>query len=169
MYLDAENQSVVRLDSVDGKFVLTLNGNSLPLDLREDGRFATPGAPAVVEFDPKQAFLSISVLGAPSARYRLISNAVAEGKDLSQWVGRYFSAELKASWTVSVAKGALVVNGRAVDEFALQPVLGDIYATDSALFSFSRNAQGDVDGFEFTQSRTRRIRFDKNPKESCRG
>lgn len=169
VYVDMQNQALVRLDIVDGKPVLILNGNPLPLDRQRDGRFATRGAPVVVEFDPKHEFFTISVVGAPSGKYRWIPNASAGNTDVSKLAGRYCSPELKSSWTVSTTKGSLVVNGRALDEFDLHPVLGDTYGTDSALFAFRRNAQGEIDGFEFTQSRTRRIWFDRCPKEPCRG
>lgn len=83
------------------------------------------------------------------------------GTALAAYAGKYQSAELGITWTVT-RKGdslvATVVRGR---EVPMKAVAKDRYTVDNMQVTFARDAKGRVNALLLTPGRSRNIRFDK--------
>jgi CubicO group peptidase (beta-lactamase class C family) len=83
---------------------------------------------------------------------------------LPEFVGVYASAELNASYQISIEEDALVqtIVGMSVEPSALKPTEADQFRGGwGKAFQFTRDAEGSIDGFDLNSGRVRGLRFDR--------
>jgi CubicO group peptidase (beta-lactamase class C family) len=94
-----------------------------------------------------------------------VEMAEPTGEELTQYTGRYFSAELEAIYTVAVKHGRLVARHRRYGEIKLRPTTRDGFQGDRWPFGtieFTRNEAGTVDTMLVTAGeRVRNMRFSR--------
>jgi CubicO group peptidase (beta-lactamase class C family) len=87
-----------------------------------------------------------------------------EGDRLEEFVGTYYSHELDTEYHVVVRDGRPVVTHRRHEDYGLLATGVDAFDGDKARagrMDFTRNDEGRVDGFLYTGSRCRNVRFDR--------
>jgi len=77
--------------------------------------------------------------------------------------GNYHSEELQTVFTLVAKDGKMFLCHRSTgEEFApLQPTLKDSFTAQGATITFSRDANGKIDGFHLDSGRMKKIRFVK--------
>ena len=83
--------------------------------------------------------------------------------DLTSFAGRYFSEELETFYDLTVEGGQLVIRHRRFGPVALTHTSGDSFSGTLPVSQvvFSRDAQGNVAGFDAGNGRARGILFKK--------
>jgi CubicO group peptidase (beta-lactamase class C family) len=85
-------------------------------------------------------------------------------QDIEHYLGRYFSEELNALYTISLNdEGILVLRHPRMDDKLLKAETNDEFSADFPIpeLRFTRNDQGEVTGFEASSGRSRGIVFNK--------
>jgi hypothetical protein len=82
--------------------------------------------------------------------------------DLANYVGTYFSEELRATYTVSATDTALTLRTQVTEPWTAMPVYGEMFSGRASV-EFTRDQNGRVTGALMSTGRTRRIRFEKKP------
>ncbi len=123
-----------RLDFKDGKLLLALAGG-LELVPESDTSFNFAGRNNISFSPDGNMKLTFEAIGKPIEYSRV---KVEQPRDLSHFVGEYYSPELNATWTVALAGGQLTVaNKRGLTPpEALIPVSDDTFITDSIRVKF---------------------------------
>ena len=97
----------------------------------------------------------------------IVNQAVKAASDspaqLAEYVGRYYSDELDANYTLSIAGNKLVARKKVGDELILSPQFADVFGNSDKGISikFSRGQNGRVTGFLLNTSRIKRLVFRK--------
>lgn len=150
---------------------VTLRGDALvmgrtngpPLVAVGDRRFR-PGGSQSVEFTfDSTGGLTQSFLGWPSRQpVRLVRQTAPapSGAALDAYAGTYYSEELGATYTVTVADSALSLETRMGDAVTVRPAYGDVF-DGRYLLRFTRGRGNRVDGFLMSTGRVRNVRFDR--------
>ncbi|TDI73202.1 MAG: serine hydrolase [Bacteroidetes bacterium] len=85
-------------------------------------------------------------------------------EQLTEFVGRYYNAELETVYTLRIEEGKLMANHRKNEPFSLTHQENDDF-TSAAWYmgqiNFDRNPAGQIDGFMASNSRTRNVWFEK--------
>ncbi|MFW5757202.1 MAG: serine hydrolase [Bacteroidota bacterium] len=85
-------------------------------------------------------------------------------EDINQYLGKYFSMELEAFYSISMnEEGKLVLQHRRMDDLPLKAEEKDVFTATFPIpnLKFIRNDQDDVTGFEASSGRTLGIVFEK--------
>ncbi|MFP4288437.1 MAG: serine hydrolase [Bacteroidales bacterium] len=85
-------------------------------------------------------------------------------EDINQYLGKYFSMELEAFYSISMnEEGELVLQHRRMDDLPLKAEEKDVFTATFPIpnLKFIRNDQDDVTGFEASSGRTLGIVFEK--------
>jgi hypothetical protein len=84
-------------------------------------------------------------------------------KDLSAFVGDYYSAELDATWQLRIQEGQLTAHVKHNDspEMTLRPITEDTFALEGGSFHFEHQAGRPARAF-LTVERIRNIEFVRN-------
>lgn len=94
-----------------------------------------------------------------------VANRVEDGGtiDLSSFVGRYFSEEVEAFYTIALQEGELVLQHRRQDDIALTHNNKDSFTGGFpiATIDFERDDEGEITGFRAGSGRARDIWFEK--------
>jgi CubicO group peptidase (beta-lactamase class C family) len=85
---------------------------------------------------------------------------VLAAEQLRAFAGRYYSAELDAAYTLTVAADTLRVARRTGTQ-VMRPTAPDRFTAGSQVFAFVRDAAGRVTGFTVQAGRVRNIRFER--------
>jgi CubicO group peptidase (beta-lactamase class C family) len=89
--------------------------------------------------------------------------ATATPPRAAEYVGRYHSEELDATYTLAASDDALTVTRRLHGTQPLRQLGDDRFAAGSHIFQFTRAASGRVLGFSVEAGRVRNIRFVRQP------
>ena len=81
---------------------------------------------------------------------------------LAEYVGRYTSGELEASYTVSVRSGTLELRRHGGPPRVLKPADRDAFDTADGVVQFTRDAANRIDGFAVYLGRVWHLRFDRD-------
>lgn len=131
-----------------------------------DNRFIMLGVPEKIEL-----VVSIGDTGSPSQMSMIIDDgkpivyqaAKAASDSPAEYVGRYYSEELDANYTLSIAGNKLVARKKVGDELILLPQFEDVFGNSDRGISirFSRGQNGLVTGFSLNTSRMKGVVFKK--------
>jgi CubicO group peptidase (beta-lactamase class C family) len=168
-YYASSTDEVARITAAGDSLSLGLVGRSLPLEASGPARYAVVGLPVSVEFlenggAPARAVRIYvgSELRDEAVRFTAVTPSMEQLRELT---GSYHSPELLVTWPVTLEGDHLVLNkGAGKDEDIsgkLEPAMTDSFTAGSGLVHFTRDASGQVTGFEVSASRMRGIRFDR--------
>ena len=95
--------------------------------------------------------------------YQAVKAASGSPAQLAEYVGRYYSEELDANYTLSIAGNKLVARKKVGDELILSPQFADVFGNSDRGISirFSREPNGRVTGFLLNTSRIKGLVFRK--------
>ncbi len=93
--------------------------------------------------------------------YTKAATADTAPEALQAYTGTYYSDELGAEYTVKFEEGQLVLWNRKHGDTPLRPTYQDGFTANYFDLTFSRRADGSVDGCTISSSRVWKIRFDK--------
>jgi hypothetical protein len=110
--------------------------------------------------------------GGPNVELEPVQLVKPDAKQLGEYVGRYYSEELKATYTFSVRDGRLFlqVNNRRLE--ALAPTTADVFIMqlrtpdDGRIITFVRDGNKRVTGLTVELWRVKGVPFDKLADES---
>jgi len=126
-------------------------------------RFWFPPQSAEWEFKPNGELVTRFVTASPPRRPVTVVRREPSrpSRDaLARYAGTYFSPELGATYTVSVADTALALRTGTNKPQTVAPAYGDVF-TGFALIEFMRDASGAVNGFTVSTGRVRKVRFER--------
>ncbi|MCX7056221.1 MAG: hypothetical protein NTZ79_03270, partial [Proteobacteria bacterium] len=146
---------------VERKPVLEMYRMKFPLALITADRLTAPQADLTLEFDAARNLVKVTDEFHVVGTFHRIVRVAPAVSDLRELVGSYRSVELGVTWTVRVEAGKVFVKGRAVGESELSPVMADAFESDQFFYSFSRDAAGQINGFDLSAGRMHNIRFDR--------
>ena len=128
-------------------------------------RFIMLGVPEKIEL-----VVSLGDTGTPSQVSMIIDDgkpivykAVTPAFDSPEYVGRYYSEELDATYTLSLVGNKLMARKKVGDELILSPQFADVFGNSDRSISirFSRGQNGLVTGFLLNTSRMKGLVFRK--------
>lgn len=147
---------------------LSLRGDTLflgrtagpPLVPMGDGRFRVAGGPVELAFQPGGELVHTTHAWPRRAPLTLRRHERAHPSraELERYAGSFHSEELGATYSVTAADSTLVLQTRWGKEVTVHPAYGDTFAGD-LLVTFTRDAQGRVDGMTMGSGRVRGVRF----------
>jgi hypothetical protein len=124
------------------------------------GRFRLAGSASEFEFRPDGTAIERFVAGWPArspATWRRHAPWSPTAAELAAYAGTYTSAELGATYTVSVRDSTLVLRTRWAQEVTVRPVYRDAFVGNYTV-EFTRTG-GKIDGMRWTTGRARGVRF----------
>jgi hypothetical protein len=78
---------------------------------------------------------------------------------LATYAGDYYSDEIDTLYNVRVENGALVARYRPAMRVQLGPAFADAFEGDGNVFRFTRDASGQIDGFQVNAGRVLHLKF----------
>ncbi len=114
--------------------------------------------------DGKVDYLTLHQNGDHRAKRIFEPSWTPSDEDLNMYVGRYFSSELEAFYTIAVNNdGNLVLQHRRIDDLPLKAESEDEFSATFPIpqLKFIRNENGEVTGFEAASGRSAGIVFEK--------
>ncbi|MBN2199118.1 MAG: serine hydrolase [Candidatus Aminicenantes bacterium] len=165
LFINPRNEAVIRLESKNGKLLLTEGKREQELVPVGRRRFLTAAAVAF-EFqagkgDEPDRWRRIPANGDPPSTYERATPAEPSPDKLPEYTGRYFCPELEVFYSIEVADERLVLSLRPMILIPLAPTDEDGFMseTGSVYLRFRRDEAGRVEGFSLSSSRVIRIRF----------
>ncbi|GAB3256965.1 serine hydrolase domain-containing protein [Chitinimonas naiadis] len=152
-------QMVIRVVEQDGKPMLDVFGSTRPLSAGKTDGHLTTGR-LELAFSPDRRSATLSELGDQIGSF-VRAPAPPTQTDLTEFAGGYYSRELGSRWTVRVKDGKVYIKGKVVGERELQPALADGYTADGALYLFLRDAEGRIQGMNYSAYGMKGIRFSR--------
>ncbi len=122
------------------------------------------GAAVLFPRDASGAVSHIEYRGIHAPRVELVNPTAAQ---LADYVGRYYSPELDASYDVVLQDGRLIVRHWKHDDITLTPSLRDEFTGSVWWFrnlEFVRGTDAQVTGLKVTNGRVRNLRFEKTTR-----
>jgi CubicO group peptidase (beta-lactamase class C family) len=168
-YYASSNDEVVRIVEKDTMLVLEFVGRSFPLHLTAPATYAVTGLPVTVEFvaegDAPARAVRLRVASELRAVAERFTATTPDQATLRQFVGSYYSPELGVTWPMAVDGDHLVLHNDASElvdvSGALAPAMKDAFTAGGGMIHFTRDASGNVTGYELSASRMRGIRFER--------
>lgn len=158
VYVQPTTLQVVRLVVRDNRLVLD-QGNGLSLTPVAPNRFAVPGQPGEIVFNPADHALERRLPAQRPIRFEWRQSVVPNAAVLAPYAGEYVSAELGgAIYRVTATDSTILLRTGTSTPFAARPMFADTFVGNGYTIQFTRNA-GRVAGFEVTNGRMRRVKF----------
>lgn len=127
--------------------------------------FVTPGRAAFV-FEPAAVGVPARLVETPGNTHATtwveVERVAPLVEALAEYVGRYTSGELEASYTVSVRGGTLELRRHGGSPRVLKPADRDAFETADGVVQFTRDAANRIDGFAVYLGRVWHLRFDRD-------
>ena len=135
------------------------DGERLYIRLQWPEAAAPPDGPAA----GYEARISMIIDDGKPIFYQVAKAASYSPAQLAEYVGRYYSEELDANYTFSIAGNKLVARKKVGDELILSPQFADVFGNSDRGISirFSRGQDGLVTGFLLNTSRMKGVVFKK--------
>lgn len=170
VYFDPTGREVVEMTWRDGGLYTARRGGRklVPLD---DHRFQLEGLPIVHTFGAGQhaGFVASSlVLGHQPTPFEWRAPFVFTRGALAAYGGVYFSAELNATYDVSVEDSTLVLRTGTSAGITARPVFEDTFVSGQLTVEFVRG-RGDVIGFRISHPRARGLEFTRVDRNRSSG
>lgn len=162
-YLDVTTGRVREIAEIDGTIVLRSRAKDYPLILTSGLRFEDPSDGAVISFDIGAGGVRRMVMSShgqmPSTSKHLPK--VPPAFHVSDYVGTYWSPELKAEWELRQVGDALALSRPHYSEAVLTPLDRDEFMAQPGLIRFTRTNGNRVAALWITNVRDSDIRFGK--------
>jgi len=165
-YWSPQTDEVVRLEIKDG--ALRQAGSPTSLEAIGDGLFRPADATQATHewrFMPRAADASqrlrIRDFWPTTREFVRIDEPTPSTATLNAFAGAYRSTEVDATYTVRIKEGRLAVRWPRRDEVMLDAVGGDRFVGSVGTVTFTRAADGKIDGLTISNRRLRRLRADR--------
>jgi len=155
-YRDLRTEEVIEYGTRDGK--LSARSGRLELVPVGNNRFLDQGGREFMLEGTR--FTGLSPDGGPTVLEK-VTPVQPTADELATYTGTYRSAELEFDVEIAIDNNRLVLRRRLLPDMHLLPTFHDGFRTAGASVVFSRNAQGQIDGFRLTAGRVRHLRFDR--------
>jgi len=159
-YRSARTDEAVRLIVANGRLRQVDGPALVAVSERE---FTSPSGRTHLLFDPaptgRVSRIRVWVDDGDTTDY--LPAAAPSAAALSDYVGRYASADAEIEFEFRPEKDTLVLLARPSTRLPLRPVYRDGFTAMGSTFRFTRAATGRVDGFLLTSGRVRRLRFER--------
>lgn len=162
-YRSTNGGSLVEITPTESGLSMEIMGYSFAVQAVNDTTLKTVDAPIDIEVTAQgDDTLAVSLQAqAPSIFHRL---AVAAAQAITP--GDYYSDELDITYHLTLdGEQPFVQRGYAPKE-ALKPISGNLYASGFLIFEFSRDAGGEVEGFDLFADRVVNLRFKRQASSS---
>jgi hypothetical protein len=167
-YFNAAGNNFRRLYVKDGKLIYSRGSSDSELAPLGDNRFLMLGVPDRVEisFKAPRPGAPLQMLTSANGGKPIVHDRVEPAsytpEQLGQFAGTYFSEEIDATYTVSLAGDKLVLRRKNVDDAPLQLLFADTFSSvGSGTLNFKRDPQDHITGFVVNTGRVRNLRFTK--------
>ncbi len=126
--------------------------------------FALQGVDAVVEFERDESGKCTSLVLHQNGHHKATrledEPDDSKKKSLTEYTGRYFSAELETIYEITIEEDQLVVHHRRLEDMKLTHVKGHDFAGRGGVScAFVASTSGEIWGFEVSNGRTRGVSF----------
>jgi CubicO group peptidase (beta-lactamase class C family) len=163
-YYRLEGGELVHVAAEGGKLMADMGDDSYELKPVAPNRFHVDLAGAEVEFAPASGGgMSVKVQqGGGSIKGSRIVLASFDAKDLTEYLGAYWSEELETQYTILVKDGKLFADHARHGQIALIPVAKDQFQSSKWFMQdvkFLRDSAGHVTGLTVSGGRASAIRF----------
>ncbi|HEV8446640.1 MAG TPA: serine hydrolase domain-containing protein [Gemmatimonadaceae bacterium] len=161
-YIQPTTRTIVELIARDGKLYQSRAPNAPPLVALAEDRFRSETGRVAVFRAGEHAGFDVNIPGAPRPTpYEWRPPIVASRSTLAPYAGEYFSDEVNARYVVSVATDSTIALRTGTSSpMVARPVFLDGFLGGGYTIEFTRK-NGQVSGFEVTNGRMRRVRFDR--------
>jgi hypothetical protein len=153
---------MVELSARDGKLFMGRQGGPALVPVAND-RFRVPGGPLELVFGAGEhaGFERRLVTGGRPMPFEWRASVNPTRSLLSEYAGRYVSDELGGSiYTIAATDSTITVRTGTEEPTHARLMFADTFFADGYTIQFTRE-RGRVTGFEVTESRMRRVRFDR--------
>ncbi len=161
VYIQPTTLQVMELSVKDGRLIVGRD-NGLPLTPVGDGRFRVSGQSAELVFAPgaRAGFERRALAGGRAVPYEWRAPPTVTASALAPYAGEYFSAELNATYRVTAKDSTIELRTRTSNPLVGRMVFADTFLAGNYTIQFTRTS-GRPSGFEVTNGRIRKVRFDK--------
>lgn len=168
-YFNFANNNFRRLYVKNGKLFYSRGGSESELAPLGNNRFLMIGVPDQIEisFKSPRPGAPLQMFTAANGKVFTVHDAVKAATyatpELKQFSGTFYSAEIEATYTITLKDGKLVLRRKNVDgETTLAGQFADAFSVPgTGSLRFSRDAQNQVNGFLLSTGRVRNLRFER--------
>ena len=161
VYLQPTTMQVVELTLRESKLFLGRQGNTSLIPLSEN-RFRVSGQPVEFVFlngEPRR-FERRALNGGPTLVYEARLPMPGSASAFAAYAGQYQSEEVQATYRVTAFDSMLTFRTGTSAPMDARPVFTDTFVGGGYTIQFLRKGR-DITGFEVTNGRMRRVRFDR--------
>jgi hypothetical protein len=155
-YWDQLSGDYAFLTSKDGSLLLEIGGSTALFRPLSASRFVAESAPGV-EISIESGILALNRRGEVQS-FQWIEPLRPK---LEEFEGRYRSEEVRGDLVVVREAGALVLRHRRISREPLRPTRKDSFYVDGLTLSFTRDAEGKVDGFSLDRGRVKGLVYSR--------
>jgi len=161
-YIQPTTRTIVEIVARDGKLYQSRAPNAPPLVALAEDRFRSETGRVAMFRPGEHAGFDVNIPGAPRpVPYDWRPPIVASRSMLALYAGEYFSEEVNARYVVSVATDSTIALRTGTSSpMVARPVFLDGFLGGGYTIEFTRK-NGQVSGFEVTNARMRRVRFER--------
>ncbi len=161
MYLQPNTRVIGEITLRDGHLML----GRAPLVPLSETRFRVAGQPSEIVFaDGDHAGFAAQPVGAGNpVPFEWHAPVVATAAILAPYAGSYFSDDLNARYRVTAGDSTISLQTGTSEALTARLMFADTFLGDGWTIQFIRR-RGQISGFEVTNSRVRRIAFERLPK-----
>ncbi|HEV8218181.1 MAG TPA: serine hydrolase domain-containing protein, partial [Gemmatimonadaceae bacterium] len=160
VYLDPRTMQVNALTFRDGKLMVGVQGNQPLVPISED-RMAVPGERTIAVFNDAASTLDLVPPAGRPRRMERHAPVTTTPQLMASYAGEYVSDELGgAIKRIVAADSTLTLQTRTSSSITLRLVFADTFLGGGYTIQFAR-ANGQVIGFDVTNSRMRHVKFVK--------
>jgi CubicO group peptidase (beta-lactamase class C family) len=167
-YWNAETFTYLRFEASPGSLAVEELGDD-PLQLRYLGHGVFQGQNSATRYTfgrtSGEATVELQDDDSDPVVLKRVTQYGTQRPDYSQYAGTYYNDELGSSWILAIRDGRIYRKQWMFPEQALEPVMDDVFAGDLSegtyALRFSRDAAGQVTGFEVGTTMVRPVRFSR--------
>jgi CubicO group peptidase (beta-lactamase class C family) len=163
-YRDPVGGDVYRVAAEGGRLTVETAGETFPLTRtgQREFRVDSAGFDATLTFENAQGGarrLRVAPDGEPASVAEAVAVVTPTPAQLAEYAGRYYSEELRTTFTLAADSGALVLRGRNLPTEPLRPLRADEFTVSYYTLRFARGPDKTVSGFALDLGRIRNLRF----------
>lgn len=151
----------------DSLFLKVTGQDEVPMTRITNTRFDVKDFGFTIVFEPQNGE-SISAIklfqGEEFVEAKRINEFTIQEKELSEYLGQYYSSELSTYYNLELEEGQIVLKHQRNSDITLNPLKKDVFAGDAWFLrqlEFTRNSEGKIIGFKVSSGRVRNLIFRK--------
>ncbi len=158
-FRNTKTGTIWRISAESGRLKVQVDGYSFQLAPLSDTHFdaVDPAIHADVRFEPSARRFHAEFENSQAATFEEVELWLPDGSELAEFSGEYYSAELDASWELSIREGQLYIEDGP--EQPLQPTVKDEFTLAGMTLMFERDRRGDISAIVADAGRVRGLRL----------